>query len=122
MIDGSDSGESEIFRKELEALLGQFERARQGQLTSRTLRRHATVVQALIDFLCCDCGVGSFAAVRRSMVCSRFRQWYCTNMQDRTETQVNTVVKTFFAFLVFEKGIVIGKDVFTGLKLKPPPS
>ena len=114
--------ESDDFRNYLKVLLGQFKRSLQGQLTHRTIRRHVTVIGVLIDYLSCDCGVCCFEAIRRGMVCSRFRQWYCTNMQDCAETQVNTSVKKFFTFLVCEKGIAVGQDVLTGLKIKCPVS
>lgn len=96
--DLMDNVESEHFRNHMAALQRQFERSLQGQLSDRTIRRHATVVSALIDYLCCDCGIYSFPAIRQGMVCSRFRQWYCSNLQDRTETQVNTAVKKFWLF------------------------
>jgi len=114
--------ESDQFRQQLEALLRQFERSLQGQLSPRTIRRHTRVIAVLIDYLGWNYEVCRFEGIRRGMVCSRFRRWYATNLQDCTETQVNTSVKKFFAFLVYEKGIAIGKDVFTGLKLKPPAS
>lgn len=52
------------------------------------------------------------------MVCSRFRQWYCSNIADLSESQVNASVKKFFSFLVLEQRIAIAKDVLTGLKIK----
>jgi hypothetical protein len=52
------------------------------------------------------------------MVCSRFRRWYCSKIGDFTESEVNVSVKKFFAFLVYEQKIAIGKDVLTGLKIK----
>lgn len=115
-----DSLENERFQKRLEALEKSFKRSLQGQLSERTIRRHGSVIQLLIDYLCWDCNVSSFAAIQRGMVCSRFRQWYCCNIQDLTESQVNTAVRKFFTFLVHEKGILIGPDVMKGLKIKAP--
>ena len=110
--------DNDQFRKELNIHLTQFEIFLQPKLKPRTISRHLVVISNLIDFLCFDCGVGSFQDIRRGMVCSRFRQWYCSNMADLTESQVNTSVKKFFSFLVFEQGVSIGQDVLKGLKIK----
>ncbi|MCI5138799.1 MAG: hypothetical protein D3922_10375 [Candidatus Electrothrix sp. AR1] len=112
-----DEDDSEQFRKELERQASQFEIFLQAKLKPRTVYRHVVVIGNLIDFLCFDCGVMQFEDVRRGMVCSSFRRWYCSNMQDRTESEVNTSVKKFFHFLVKEQGISIGKDVLIGLKI-----
>ena len=109
--------ESEPFRKELEQQVGQFKTFLQAKLKFRTIYGHVVVIGNLIDFLCFDCGVTRFEDIQRGMVCSRFRNWYCSNMQDRTESEVNTSVKKFFHFLVTEQGIPIGKDVLVGLKV-----
>ncbi|WLE98630.1 MAG: hypothetical protein QTN59_07275 [Candidatus Electrothrix communis] len=108
---------SEQVRKELEQQLTEFEKFLQAKLKSRTVYGHAVVIGNLIDFLCFDCGVTRFQDIRRGMVCSRFRRWYCSNMQDRTESQVNTSVRKFFHFLATEQGVSVGTDVLVGLKI-----
>ncbi len=95
--DGSDK-----FRKELNQQASQFKIFLQAKLKPRTIHRHIAVTGNLIDFLCFDCGVTQFEDIRRDMVCSSFRRWYCSNMKDLTESQVNASVKKFFHFLVAE--------------------
>ncbi len=113
----TNEDDNEPFRKELEQQTNQFETFLQSKLKPRTIYRHAVVIGNLIDFLCFDCGVTQFQDIRRGMVCSSFRRWYCSNMQDRTESEVNTSVKKFFHFLVTEQNISVGKDVLAGLKI-----
>lgn len=110
--------DNEKFRQELKLYLVEFEKFLQQTLKPRTIYQHTLVIDALIDFLCFDCNVSHFEEICRSMVCSRFRQWYCSNIADRTESQVNSSVKKFFSFLIFEKGIIINKDILIGLKIK----
>lgn len=112
---------NEDFRKELRNHLNQFEVFLQQKLKPRTIHRHLCVIDTLIDFLCFDCNVSDFQEIHRSLVCSRFRRWYCSKIGDFTESEVNTSVKKFFAFLVCEQGIAIGKDVLTGLNIKLAP-
>jgi glutamate-1-semialdehyde aminotransferase len=109
--------DSELFHKELERQADQFEAFLQAKLKPRTIYRHVVVIGNLIEFLCFDCGVTQFKEIRRGMVCSSFRRWYCSNMQDRTESEVNTSVKKFFHFLVREQGVSVGKDVLVGLEI-----
>jgi hypothetical protein len=101
--------DNEEFRQELKLYLIQFKKSLQQTLKPRTIYQHTLVIDALIDFLCFDCNVSHFEEIRRSMVCSRFRQWYCSNIADRTESQVNSSVKKFFSFLIFEKRIIVDK-------------
>ena len=114
----NDDNDNEIFKTELKVQLAQFEIFLQQNLKPRTIFRHSCVIDTLIDFLCFDCNVRNFQEIRRGMVCSRFRQWYCSNIADLSESQVNASVKKFFSFLVFEQRIAIAKDVLTGLKIK----
>jgi len=109
--------DSEQFRKELEQQADQFEAFLKSKLKPRTIYQHMVVIGHLVDFLCFNYGVTQFEDIRRGMVCSSFRRWYCSNMQDRTESEVNTSVKKFFHFLVMEQGISVGKDVLIGLKI-----
>ncbi len=114
----SEEKDIESFREELKNQLTQFEIFLKAKLKPRTIYQHSLVIGNLIDFLCFDCNVSSFQDIRRSMVCSRFRVWYCNNMADRTESQVNASVKKFFSFLVFEQKILVDKNVLIGLKIK----
>lgn len=111
--------DNENFRSELKAQLAQFEVFLAGKLKPRTIYRHTVVVTTLISFLCFDCAVNDYREIRQGMVCSRFRRWYCSNIADLTESQVNTSVKKFVSFLVYEQGVSIGEDVLKGLKIKP---
>ncbi len=112
----SDYKEYERFRTQLKYQLNQFEAFLQKTLKPRTINRHIPVITSLIDFLCFDCSVSDYSQIRRSMVCSRFRQFHCSNTGD-AESQVKTSVKKFISFLVFEKGIFIDKNVLKGLNL-----
>ncbi|MFM7601972.1 MAG: hypothetical protein ACKO7R_12370 [Pseudanabaena sp.] len=110
--------DNERFRTELKVHLAQFEVYLQQKLKPRTIHRHLCVIGTLIDFLCFGCNVSNFQEIHRSIVCSRFRRWYCSKIGDFTESEVNTSVKKFFDFLVCEQKIAIGKDVLTGLNIK----
>jgi hypothetical protein len=108
---------NEVFQEELKSHLAKFEIFLQQKFKPRTIHNHVVVISHIIDFICWDCNVSSFLEIHRGMVCSRFRQWYCSNTGD-SESQANGSVKKFFTFLVFEQGIAINKDVLTGLKIK----
>lgn len=109
---------NEVFRKELEAKLSLFKIFLKENLKPRTIHRHVVVISNLIDYLCFDWGVSDYHQIRRGMVCSHFRRWYCSNIADLTESQVNTSVKKFFSFLLNEQNISVNEDVLKGLNIK----
>ena len=81
-----DDEDNERFRKKLKAQLAKFDAFLVNKLKPRTISRHKMVINTLISFLCVDCDVSDYQEIRRGMVCSRFRRWYCSNIADLTES------------------------------------
>ena len=70
------------------------------------MRKHTSIVDLFIIFLCDYTDVGRLEDVTRGMVNSQFRRWYQRKVLDRMDpAEIRVALRTFFGFLDQEKGI-----------------
>jgi len=95
------------FREHLTALQEEFYDHLADCSTERTARKHASVVQLFVDFICGYTDVQDLSEITRGMVNSQFRAWWKRKVLDRSTPQdLRVALRKFFAFLASEKGIV----------------
>lgn len=116
----ANSANTDLFREELELYYIQFEAYLLQRLRPRTVNNHLAIIGTLIDYLCWDCQMTEFSQIKRGMVCSQFRRWYCGHTGE-LESQVETSVKKFFTYLITVQAIPLGQDVMKGLEIKLKP-
>jgi site-specific recombinase XerD len=108
--------ERKPFREYLEGLNDEFEEYLVSKYTPKTARKHTSIIQMFIDFLCRYTDVQSLEEVTKGMANSQFRQWYKRKVWDSSsDTDLRVAVKKFFQFLDSEKGIK-NEKALSGLK------
>ena len=107
--------EVEPFRKFLTSLNREFERHLLTEVSARTARKHWTIIDLFIDFLCMNTDVRRMEEITRGIANSYFRRWYMSKVRDCTESELKTAIRKFFHFLATEKGIV-NEEVLKSLK------
>jgi hypothetical protein len=93
------------FRNQLERFNREFERSLQTKFSPRTARKHASIIEVFIDFVCWQTDVRSIDEITRGIANSSFRTWYRRKTGEGSESELKTAVKKFFQFLDKEKGI-----------------
>ena len=93
------------FRKQLERFNREFERSLQTKFSARTARKHASIIEVFIDFVCWQTDVRSIDEITRGIANSSFRKWYRSKTGEGSDSELKTAVKKFFQFLDREKGI-----------------
>ena len=102
--------EREPFRRQLLKLNDEFYQYLSNRFTERTARKHSTVSDLFIDFICRQTDVESIEEITRGMVNTHFKKWWKRKVWDSTTPdQLRVSLKKFFTFLAVEKGIVNGK-------------
>ena len=107
--------EVEPLRKFLTGLNREFERHLLSEVSARTARKHCTIIDLFIDFLCMNTDVRRVEEITRGIANSYFRRWYMSKVRDCTESELKTAMRKFFQFLATEKGIV-HEEVLKSLK------
>jgi site-specific recombinase XerD len=78
--------------------------------SERTARKHSTVVDLFIEFICKQTDVESIEEITQGMANTHFRQWWKRKVWDSTTPdQLRVALKKFFTFLAAPKGIVNDK-------------
>jgi len=94
------------FRELLTGLNDEFGVSLEKKYSRRTARKHTSVVDLFIIFLCDYTDVARLEDVTRGMVNSHFRRWYRSKVLDRMDPdETRVALKKFFGFLDQEKGI-----------------
>ena len=93
------------FRTQLEHLNRAFERSLQARFSARTARKHASIIELFINFICWHTDVRSIDEITRGMANSYFRKWYRSKTGEGTDAELKTAVKRFFQYLATEHGI-----------------
>ena len=94
------------FRELLTRLNDEFGVSLEKKYSRRTARKHTSVVDLFIIFLCDYTDVARLEDVTRGMVNSHFRRWYRSKVLDRMDPdETRVALKKFFGFLDQEKGI-----------------
>ena len=97
----------EPFRKSLESLNQDFADYLSAKYGKKTVRKHTTIVDTFIHFICRQTDVESLEEITRGMVNTHFRRWYKRKVWDSaTENDLRVALRKFFQFLATEKGMV----------------
>lgn len=97
----------EPFRNSLESLNEDFAEYLRTKYTKKTVRKHTTIVDMFIHFICRQTDVESLEEITKGMVNSHFRKWYKRKVWDSaTENDLRVALRKFFQFLATEKGMV----------------
>lgn len=97
----------EPFRRQLTELNEEFYEYLVTKYSERTARKHTTVIDLFIEFICRQTDVERIEEITRGMVNTHFKQWWKRKVWDSTtQDQLRVALKKFFAFLATEKGIV----------------
>lgn len=97
----------EPFRRQLVGLNEEFYEHLLAKYSERTARKHSTVIDLFIEFICRQTDVESIEEITQGMVNTHFRQWWKRKVWDSTTPeQLRVALKKFFTFLATEKGIV----------------
>lgn len=97
----------EPFRNSLESLNEDFAEYLRTKYTKKTVRKHTTIVDTFIHFICRQTDVESLEEITKGMVNSHFRKWYKRKVWDSaTENDLRVALRKFFQFLATEKGMV----------------
>ena len=104
------------FREYLESLNNEFEAYLAEAYTKKTARKHSSVVDLFIHFLCGYTDVESLEEVTKGMANSQFRQWYHRKViSSAKDNDLKVAIRKFFQFLETEKGIK-NEKALSGLK------
>ncbi len=94
------------FQKSLEKLNQEFGAFLAAKYAKKTVRKHTSIVELFIIFICDYTDVEAIEEITKGMVNSHFRKWYKRKVWDSsTESDLRVALKKFFQFLVTEKGI-----------------
>lgn len=94
------------FRDSLEQLNQEFGIFLASKYAKKTVRKHTSIVELFIHFICGYTDVEQIEDITKGMVNSHFRKWYKRKVWDSsTESDLRVALKKFFQFLATEKGI-----------------
>lgn len=97
----------EPFRQSLLSLNQEFHQFLLTRYSERTSRKHASIVELFIDFICRQTDVERIEEITRGMVNTHFKKWWKRKVWDATTTdELRVALKKFFVFLSEEKNIV----------------
>ena len=106
----------EPFRQSLLSLNSEFHQFLLTRYSERTARKHASIVELFIDFICRRTDVERIEEITRGMVNTHFKKWWKRKVWDSTSPDELTVaLRKFFLFLSTEKSIV-NEKVLKALK------
>jgi len=93
------------FQKSLEKLNQEFGTFLAAKYAMKTVRKHTSIVELFIIFICEYTDVETIEEITKGMVNSHFRKWYKRKVWDSsTESDLRVALKKFFQFLSTEKG------------------
>jgi len=97
----------EPFRQSLLSLNSEFHQFLLTRYSERTARKHASIVELFVDFICRRTDVERIEEITRGMVNTHFKKWWKRKVWDSTSPDELTVaLRKFFVFLATEKNIV----------------
>jgi len=98
------------FREFLEQLNREFAEYLATKYVPKTVRKHTSIVDLFIHFICGYTDVEQLEDLTKGMVNSHFRKWYKRKVMDSaTESDLRVALKKFFQFLATEKGMTYQK-------------
>jgi len=97
----------EPFRQSLLDINKEFYEFLQSKVSQRTARKHSSIVELFIDFICRQTDVESIHEITRGMVGTHFKNWWRRKVLDSTTPdELRVALRKFFSFLAEIKGIV----------------
>jgi len=97
----------EPFRQSLLKLNQEFHQFLLTKYSERTARKHISIVELFIDFICRQTDVERIEEITRGMVNTHFKKWWKRKVWDSTTPdELRVALKKFFVFLSEEKNIV----------------
>jgi len=94
------------FRQYMNALNAEFAEYLAGKYVPKTVRKHTSIVDLFIEFICQHTDVEQLEEITRGMVNSHFRSWYKKKVWDSaTDNDLRVALSKFFQFIATEKGI-----------------
>lgn len=94
------------FKENLIHLNREFEKHLRAKYNQRTSRKHASIIEMFIEFLCGYTDVEKIEEITKGMVNTHFKKWYKRKVIDSsTENDLRVALKKFFLFLSLEKNI-----------------
>ena len=97
----------EPFRQSLLKLNQEFHQFLLTKYSERTARKHASIVEVFIDFICRQTDVEGIEGITRGMVNTHFKKWWKRKVWDSTTSdELKVALRKFFLFLSREKNIV----------------
>jgi len=106
----------EPFRQSLLGLNQEFHQFLLTKYSGRTARKHASIVEVFIDFICRQTDVERIDEITRGMVNTHFKKWWKRKVWDSTSPdEITVALRKFFLFLSEEKKIV-NEKVLKALK------
>jgi site-specific recombinase XerD len=94
------------FRQYMNALNAEFASYLAAKYVPKTVRKHTSIVDMFIEFICQHTDVEQLEEITRGMVNSHFRSWYKKKVWDSaTDNDLRVALSKFFQFLATEKGI-----------------
>jgi site-specific recombinase XerD len=95
------------FRQSLLDMNQEFHQFLLIKYSERTARKHASIVEVFIDFICRQTDVKRIEEITRGMVNTHFKKWWKRKVWDSTTyDELEVALRKFFLFLSREKNIV----------------
>jgi site-specific recombinase XerD len=102
----------EPFRQSLLQLNDEFAVYLSKRFSERTVRKHTSIVDLFIEFICRQTDVETIEEITRGMVNTHFKKWWKRKVWgSTTPDQLRVTLKKFFNFLATEKNIVNEKAI-----------
>lgn len=97
-------------------LNAEFEANLSKKFSKRTIRRHTSIVDLFIHFLCRQTDVEKIEDITKAIANKHFHQWYRRKVLDSSNPDdLRVALKKFFTFLATEKAIE-NKEVLESLQ------
>ncbi|MBW2029398.1 MAG: hypothetical protein JRH06_17115 [Deltaproteobacteria bacterium] len=97
----------EPFRQSLLDLNQEFYAFLQSKFSDRTARKHFSIVEMFVEFICRQTDVEKIEEITRGMVNTHFKNWWRRKVWDSTTPdELRVALRKFFVFLAEAKGIV----------------
>ena len=97
----------EPFRQSLLNLNQEFYAFLQSKFSQRTARKHSSIVEMFVEFICLKTDVEKIEDITRGMVNTHFKNWWKKKVWDSTTPdELRVALRKFFVFLAEVKGIV----------------
>ena len=100
----------ESFRQSMQQLCHEFYEFLEAKFSERTARKHASIVEMFIEFICKQTDVEKIEDITRGMVNTHFKNWWRKKAWASTKPdELRVALKKFFLFLAEQKHIANDK-------------